>query len=377
MNTKNILVSFLLIASVLLLTATVSAAEFTVSSVTINGIDAETTTVNAGDTITIKLDVTSDVDARDVVVKAEFGDVEVESELGILYNGTTERVKLTLKVPSDFDDDEVDNSVELEITVEGEEIEGDDFDNSSSFDITVLRQPYEVSIKSVSTNNLVEAGETMSVNVVLRNTGYNDVEDVFVTVSVPELGIAKSVYFGDIVTGYTESDTDDDDDTDTAVGTISLSVPYSVKSGVYTVQVDVETDDSKDTATKEITINNGVSDVAIKSGNDLVLLNPTNKLVVYTVKYLANEEVVVIPAASSKTVTIDSSNSDFDVTVYSGETLLSTVKFGGSSETTELTSPVFVLTVILAIVFLVLLVVLVVLLTKKPQKAEEFGESYY
>jgi preprotein translocase subunit SecG len=36
-----------------------------------------------------------------------------------------------------------------------------------------------------------------------------------------------------------------------------------------------------------------------------------------------------------------------------------------------------VLTVVLAIIFVVLLVVLIVLLTRKPQKTQEFGESYY
>ncbi|MFA5070767.1 MAG: hypothetical protein WC511_00155 [Candidatus Pacearchaeota archaeon] len=381
MNTKNILVSFLLIASVLLLTATVSAANFSISGVKLDNVDYANTELTAGESVTVKLQLTSDIDAKDVVVKVELGSETAEKTVGVLRNATAKEVVLTIEVPSDFKKDSLDKTMDFEITVEGEEIEsGDDLELGTPFneEVQVLRPSYEVAIKSITASNIVEAGETMSVNVVLRNTGYNDVEDVFVTISVPELGITKSVYFGDIVNAEYEAENPEDDDaTDTVVGTISLNVPYSAKSGVYTLQVDAETDDSKNTATREITINNGVSDVAIKSGNDLVLLNPTNKLVVYTVKYLANEEVVVIPAASSKTVTIESSNSDFDVTVYNGETLLSTVKFTGASETTELTSPVFVLTVILAIVFLVLLVVLVVLLTKKPAKAEEFGESYY
>ncbi len=46
-------------------------------------------------------------------------------------------------------------------------------------------------------------------------------------------------------------------------------------------------------------------------------------------------------------------------------------------EDASVTSPIVVLTIILAIVFLVLLVVLIVLIGKKPEKVEEFGESYY
>jgi hypothetical protein len=379
MNTKNILVSFLLIASVLLLTATVSAAEFSISSVKLDNVNISDATLTAGDSVTARIKFSSDVvDAKDVVVRVELGDETVEKVVkNIVKNGSITEVVLTLEVPSDFKKDLLEKTMDFEITVEGEAINSsDDLKLGTPFneEVLVLRPSYDVAFKSFSVSN-TEAGETMSIDFVLKNTGYNNIDDVYVTVSIPELNLEKSVYLGDLV-NVDEEDTTDDL-YNTVSGRISLDLPYSVKSGVYTLQVDVETDDSKDTATKEITINNGVSEIAIKSGNDLVLLNPTNKLLVYTVKYNANEEVVVIPAASSKTVTIGASDSDFDVTVYSGATLLSTVKFGGSSETTELTSPVFVLTVILAIVFLVLLAVLVVLLTKKPQKAEEFGESYY
>ena len=57
--------------------------------------------------------------------------------------------------------------------------------------------------------------------------------------------------------------------------------------------------------------------------------------------------------------------------------LVSTITFTGSEEVSQLASPIVILTIILAIIFLVLLVVLIVLVTKKPEKAEEFGESYY
>jgi preprotein translocase subunit SecG len=43
----------------------------------------------------------------------------------------------------------------------------------------------------------------------------------------------------------------------------------------------------------------------------------------------------------------------------------------------SMSDPVVVLTVILAIVFVVLLIVLIVLIGKKPEKSEDFGESYY
>ena len=48
-----------------------------------------------------------------------------------------------------------------------------------------------------------------------------------------------------------------------------------------------------------------------------------------------------------------------------------------SESAVSIASPIVVLTIILAIIFIVLLVILIVLLGKKPEKQEEFGESYY
>jgi hypothetical protein len=147
-----------------------------------------------------------------------------------------------------------------------------------------------------------------------------------------------------------------------------LDAPYNVQSGVYT-HVKVGNDNTN-------------AELVMRSAtNVLTLLNPTNQLQVYTVKYLDKQVSVVMSPASSKDITLEIPTGEykFDVVVYSGNTPLSVVNFSGTNQATvtQLTSPVLVLTVILAVVFVVLLVVLVVLITRKPQKTEEFGESYY
>ena len=98
-----------------------------------------------------------------------------------------------------------------------------------------------------------------------------------------------------------------------------------------------------------------------------------------------DESVVAVPAGSSKSVQITAMASEdgeygFVVNVYSEEQLIDSAEFtanveGRSSAVTG--NAVVLLTVILAIVFVVLLVVLIVLLTRKPEKAENYGESYY
>jgi len=128
----------------------------------------------------------------------------------------------------------------------------------------------------------------------------------------------------------------------------------------------------------------------IVSGNQLLIVNPTNQVVVYrlvpettgAVSVSVSESVVAVPAGSSKTVLVDATSNvagtqTYAVNIFSADgSLLERVEFtttgnGGAA------SPIVVLTVILAIIFVVLLVVLIVLIGKKPEKSEEFGESYY
>jgi hypothetical protein len=398
MNAKNILVSFLVIASVLFLASTVSAVTPSlgdVNTVKINDITvfpgSTDVSINGGDTVNIEVQFTAidvlnaDPDepnsTSDVKMKAELEgediDVIAVSNPFVVIGGKTYTKTLTIKVPTDLKDQLSDSlTLSLRIYNSDFEIEAEDIT------LTVQRPSYEISIKSVMTSNAVEAGQLFPVDIVLKNTGYNDLSDLYVTVKIAELGIEKSAYFGDLVPLKDCDDDDDCDNENTVSGRLYLEVPYNVKSGTYTLQVKAENEDAKSVVLKEIVINNAVSEIAMKSGtNSLTLLNPTNQIKVYTVNYEKTSVNVVIPAASSKDITINvpaSGEYNFDVSVFSGNTLLSTVNFSGTGQAaTQLTSPVMVLTVILAVVFLVLLVVLVVLITKKPQKTEEFGESYY
>ncbi len=406
MNTKRILVSFLLIASVLFLASTISAAPLAqsgtvkvddvtvVSNIATSALTNADVGITSGDTITIDVQFTAVNDfgteceeistcdlnsTSDVKIKAELEGQDVDviaiSDRFDVIAGRTYVKTMTIKVPSDLKEDLADKTFSLTLRIYNSEFETEVED----IPLTLQRPSYDIAIKSISTSNSIDAGELIPVEVVLKNVGFNDLSDLYVTVRISELNIQKSGYFGDLVS--LEEDCDDCDNDDTVSGTLYLEVPYTVKAGTYTLEVKAENEDTESVASKSVVINNAVSEIAMKSGNDLTLLNPTNQLRVYKLVYQDKEVSVVVPAASSKTVTIETPTEGeykFDVMVFSGDQLLSTVNFAGTSQTTvPITSPVMVLTVILAVVFLVLLVVLVVLITKKPQKAEEFGESYY
>jgi hypothetical protein len=376
------LVSFLVIASVLFLATTVSAASsYGPITVKIDG-DVVSTgslpSVVAGDTITMKISFQYlGTDADKIRVKATIegtnNDVTVSSSSFDVEHNQTYTQSLTLKVPSDFETDQLVGNFPLTVKI-GEEL-------FTLGNLHVQRPSADVAIKSVSTSNPVSAGQLVPVEVVLKNVGYNDLKDMYVTASIDDLKVSKTGYFGDLVTLATDT-SNDENAVNTVKGTLYLQVPYNVKAGTYTLTVTAENDDTTSTKTTNVVVNNAVPDIAMKSGsNSLTLLNPTNQLVVYTVKYDTTTANVVVPAASSKDVAISlpsTGDYNFDVSVLSGDQILSSVNFSGTGQTApQVTSPVLVLTVILAVVFLVLLVVLIVLITKKPQKTEEFGESYY
>jgi len=198
-----------------------------------------------------------------------------------------------------------------------------------------------------------------------------------VTATISALNVEARAYFGDLVA---LEDDDDDKEGDTVKGRLFLEMPYEADAGVYALEVEVSNDELTINEVKQIVVRNELPNSVIRSGSELILVNPTNKLKVYKVipesPATVSENTVVVSAGSSRTVSVDSNSAEsFSVSVFSGENLVGTVEF--TDVKSEVTSSIVVLTVILAIIFVVLLVVLIVLLTKKPEKDEEFNESYY
>ena len=382
MDTKKILVSFLAIMTVLLLVTTVSAATselVTINNVKVNGINElgnEDISVVAGEMISVEVEFEALEDASDVRIKVELEgskvDSEVESLIGNVEEGKQYLKTLKIRVPYELQD-EVSEDLALDIKLWN----GDFKTELSEITLRVQRPSYNVDVMSIGTSQTIDAGETFPVDIVLKNVGYNDLDDLYVTAKITALNLEARAYFGDLVA--LEEDDDDDKEGDTVRGRIFLSMPFDAEAGVYSLEVEVSNSDLTLNEVKQIAVENDLPGSVIKSGNDLILVNPTNKLKVYKVipesPATASENVVVVPAGSSRTVTVNSnSNEDFSVSVFSGETLLGQVEFSGVGSTAS--SAVIVLTIILAIIFIVLLVALIVLVTKKPEK-EEFGESYY
>lgn len=407
MRLKNLLGFFLIIASVLLLTASVSAAEYTIYRVEVNDIvptnsDDTPASVTAGETAKIEVWFKTDIDFsedydRDVTVEAELDTgkekVRTVSESMIIESGDSKKVTLTLQVPYELKDV---CSELVDLTIE---IDGEKYEVTEDYKLRVKRVQYNADVMSINTEQSVEAGDTFPVDIVLKNIGYNDLDDMYVTVGIPALELEKTVYVGDLIAVENESD---DDDEDTLSMRLYLRIPYDAVSGIYALEVEATNDDLSIIAAKQIVIKNDFSSNVVttdyrktfsvgENGEySLLIVNPTNKVKIYRVvpestgslSVRASESVVAVPAGSSKTVKIfaraDAGGEyQFDVNVFSGEELVGTTRLSANVEGAAVQNAVVVLTIVLAIIFVVLLIVLIVLLRKKPEKAEEFGESYY
>jgi hypothetical protein len=419
MKSKLALVSFLAIASVLILASLVSATGLA-SNISVEIDDIALTSgvtdvaVEAGETIAVEVRFTADVYASDVRVKVELEgekmDIEESSALFDVEANKTYKKVLKIQVPNDLDEELSDD---LTLTVQ---IENQDFESEEPYDLRVQRTSYKVDIKSINTPQTVNSGETFPVEIVLKNVGYNDLDDLYVTARIPSLGVERTTYFGDIVAMECDEDGEavdnyginitrscDEDDVDTIMGRLYLEIPDEATAGLYSVEIEVGNED---------TVAGDVAQIAVKtafSGSNviattlsktvgageqaefsLLIVNPTNNLKVFRVvpessdgvSSSAAETVVAVPAGSSKTVAITASAKEegeytFNVNVFDGDALEGAVPFNLNVEGKSVTDPVVVLTIVLAIIFIVLLIVLIVLLGKKPEKSEEFGESYY
>lgn len=398
MKTKNILVFFLALASIAFMASAVSAADVvTIDSVKVNGIYTATSDVAvvAGESIVVEIQYTGNVDASDVKIKVELeGEkVDVEDSVSALTveDGMTSKKVFTLKVPYELKD-----SVNDDLSLNVKFWNGEYKTELNDIQLRVQRPSYNADVMSIDASQTVEAGALYPVDVVLKNIGYNKLDDLYVTVKISALNVERTAYFGDIVA------VEDDNNDDYERGRVFLQIPYDAEAGLYSIEVEASNDDMTINEAKQIYVSNDVSSNLIATESrkvaaagqdveyDLLVVNPTNKLKVYRIVVESSSDVtassnvalLAVPAGLSKSVTVTAvANSEgehtFNVNVLSGEELVETTTLELSAKGKAANSSVIALTVVLVIIFLVLVAVLVVLLGKKPKKEDDFGESYY
>jgi hypothetical protein len=301
---------------------------------------------------------------------------------------------MAVKAPSKIDPTE---SFKLEVSIEGT---NDGVGDQVAINLAMQRENYKVDFLDVNMDSQVTAGNSLALDIVVKNTGLHLAEDTFVAVKIPALGVEERSYFGDL----SSVDQSNPDMNDAVERRMLVSIPSNAPAGVYAVEIDAFNADSTAVVSRKLAIVGAgadsmvVSPVASKTFGtnekgtySITVVNSGSKIGIYQLGFetgsgltvVADEPVFAIPAGSSHTVTFDASAKDagtynFAATVSANGDLVKRESFTAIVEGSSFAGNATVLvTLILAIVFVVLLVVLIVLLTKKPQKAEEFGESYY
>lgn len=402
MNTKTLMVALIAVLSVFMFGLTSALVDSSSTTINLNGVDVvvngAVATANlagfAGDMVPVKVTFAANENAGDVKIRIEVygGSEEYSDSTGRfnVVNGSVYTKLLNVQLPKNMD--ETTGDLVLKVRVYSP-----DNEYNREYTIAMQRNSYQLGMLSVDYDSSVSAGDTVPVSVVIKNNGFEDSNDGFVTVTIPELGVSAKGYFGDLVA--VESCEDDCDNTDAAQKVVQLRIPATAKDGTYDMVVKVYDADSTTTVTKQIRVSastdtqivSAVKSQDIRAGEtktfEMILVNSADKVMVYNLNAVSGSDlsvsvpsVVTVDADSSKVVQVTvtaSSDAKKGVYPFTVEANGQTVVFNANVTGQSVSYSAIALTVVLVIIFVALLVVLAVLLTRKSKPTEEVETSYY
>ena len=375
---------------------------------------ANTISGSVSQTVPVEVRFTALENASDVRVRTYIegfkSDISDESSRFRIVKDNSYVKRFTLELPSSLDLDEL-TEEELTLLVRFSARGMDSQEEAHS--ISVEKNQYSLNLLSIDRDEVVEAGKRLAITVVVENNGFERLDNVYVRATIPGLGISQKVYVGDL---DSLRDSDDDDINDARERKIYLTLPRDAPAGNYDLELEAYNHDTSVTANTRVVVRGvdtrvlpPVTAKTIAPGQetvfDIVLVNPSDRLVVYTVtpgetKGLfveATEPIVTVSGDSSRSTGIKvraskgleegtylvsvNANSEtgiseqisFTVNVEKAGSVTANVVAGADGRP----NTVVVLTIILVIIFVVLLIVLIVLLTRKPEESEEYGETNY
>jgi hypothetical protein len=394
---RNVLLIPFVVVIALMIVGFASASLATNIKTEFNGVElSSSTTISSAvnDVVPVRIIFKAGEDMGDVKVKVYMeghrDDVSASSERFNIESGNLYTQLLSLELPSDANDLSEEYTLYVEIVSKTDKTEVE-------YTVSMQRESYTLEVLSVDASSRVSAGDVFPVSVVMKNNGYNRMDDTYVVVSIPALGISTRGYVGDLVS--TNEDLDNEDKEDSEEEVVYLKIPSNAASGVYEMNIEVYNEDSETAVTKLISVGESVSSVVLASVKsqdvnagetvtyDLIIVNSGDDVKVYNIAAVSGDVlsvsvpsvVTVGPDASTTvpvTVTVSSDAKigtySFSVDVDGKQTV-----FGANVVGDSVSTSVVALTVVLVIIFVVLLAVLVVLLTKKERPIEEVETSYY
>jgi hypothetical protein len=406
MKSKTFLVSVIALFAIVFAISAVSASTVTINDVKVNGLSVVSgiTSGAVSDTVPVEVSFTANEDASDVRVKVYIegykSEISETTDRFQVINGSKYIKRFTLKLPSSMDLDNLTEDLSLIVRVSAKEQDPVE----QSYALKMQKDLYSLSILSIDAPGNVAAGSVIPVDVVIQDNGFTRLDNTYVRVSIPELGVERNVYYGDLKPIVDENH---DSIEDAVSKRIYLNLPRNAISGIYNIIVEAYNYDATSVAKQKIVVSDTETGVltssnakTISAGEtatfDLLLVNPSTSMAVYTITPVEakgllvdiSEPIVSVSADSSKTVQISVKATDsaqegtylVTVNVNSESGPVKQASFSlnvEKSKAVTANNSVLVLTIVLGIIFVVLLVILIVLLTRKPAQTEEFGETSY
>ena len=248
MNKKNGLVLVVMLLTAVMASAFASAATIPLD---IDWVKVDGDTFESGDTIEFERGEDLDLRVR-VTATADIEDVEIEAyisgyryaeyerdmvsdyeRIGDLRMDSSDTVSLSLEIPTKIKTEDA----KLRIRVSNKNDESQEY--TYQLDIVGIADENAIVIKdfTVSPSTVVEAGRPLSFKVKVKNLGDNDLDDVSVKVSIPELGITDDEYLDEIEANEAETFEE-----------LLLRIPQCAAAGTYTVTANVEFDEYEETS---------------------------------------------------------------------------------------------------------------------------------
>ena len=421
MKNKAFLVSFIALFAVAMAITMVAAVDFVsiedveVDSISVrDDLSGDNVAGSVSQTVPVVVKFTALEDASDVRVKAYIegfkSDISEETERFRIVKDNTYVKRFTLELPSSLDLDDIsEEELMLLIRFSARGMDSQEFE----VPVSVEKEQHSLNLLSIDTEQVVQAGNRLAIDIVVQNNGAERLDNIYLRATIPGLSLSQKVYAGDL---ESSRDAFDDDINDAREQRLYLTIPRDAPAGNYDLEIEAYNHETSVTAKTRVVVRGvdtrvlpPVTAKTIAPGEetmfDIVLINPSDRLVVYTITpgntqglfVEATEPIVTVAGDSSRSTSIKvrASNSLEEGTYIVGvsansetgepqqisftvnvEAKSGSITGGAVSGTDGRPNTVFVLTVILVIVFVVLLIILIVLLTKKPEETEEYGETY-
>jgi hypothetical protein len=203
-----------------------------------------------GDTVPVVIKFTSNADLNDVKLKVWVdgykSDISASTAKFSTVNGSTYIKRLALTMPSVEDmKDNLNQGLTLYVRLADRNNE-----KETTYGLSLEKEDYSYDVLYVDAPNSAAAGEIIALDVVLKNVGAEELSDSFVTASIPELGISKKAYFGDLQAQDNEADNMEN----ARERRLYLVIPSDAKSGDYTLEVKASNYDAYSNVKKVISV---------------------------------------------------------------------------------------------------------------------------